>query len=137
MKLSVVALIFLLAGCAAGSNPKVDAYRTEFVRTIPTCQTERECEVKWATARRWVLENAGMKLQHVTNDFLETFNSPEYSGRLAVRVVKEPLQGGSGYRIVITTQCSPNLVLAASGGCMGGNTWEHALRFNAYVNAAQ
>lgn len=42
--------------------------------TAPTCLSDRECELKWTAARQWVRANADMKLQHVTADFMETYN---------------------------------------------------------------
>lgn len=102
--------------------------QAQFNATIPTCHSEKECEYKWSAARRWVINNAGMKLQHVENDFLETYNSGRNSAALAVRVVKEPIS--DGYRIIVSTGCR-NLF-----GCVPDSR-ESALDFNRTVNAVR
>lgn len=123
-----LAVAALLAGCVSPAQRQQHAQmQQELVQTIPTCSSERECELKWSAARQWILSNAGMKLQHVTNDFLETYNPPRDSSSLAARVVKEPLPQG-GYRFLITTWCN-NIFMCIP------NQWQAALHFNRYVNA--
>ena len=95
----------------------------EYNRTIPTCHTERECELMWSIVRRWIFDNAGQKLQHITDDFMETYNPRKNSPRLAVRVSKDPLLDDSGYRITVTTWCD-NLF-----GCTPDASWA-AMDFN-------
>jgi hypothetical protein len=97
----------VLGGCAGA--PRVDpatvsAWQAEAMRTTPTCATERECAVKWAAARDYVLANSGWKLQHVTPDYLETFSPPTGSAVLAWRVVKTPAAGG-GWTIESKVWC--------------------------------
>jgi hypothetical protein len=127
LKLSVVAAMVLTA-CAGTGGTNVAAKRAQVEATIPTCVTPEECEFKWAAARRWILENAGFKLQNVTADFLETYNPTSGSPSLAARVVKEPL-GGGRYRLVVTLWCD-NMF-----GCVP-NAWDAALGFNQYVNGS-
>lgn len=123
----LAAALLLLSGCATQIAQRA-ARMEELNRTIPTCFSDRECELKWSAARSWILANAGMKLQHLTSDFLETYNPPTQSSTaLAVRVVKEPMSSG-GYRLVVRTWCN-NFI-----GCFP-NVMDAALHFNATVNA--
>lgn len=100
----------------------------EVDRTIPTCKEAKECEIKWAAARDWVINNAGWKLQHVTADYLETFNPTASSPNLAMRVVKEPKSDGS-YQIKATAWCD-NMF-----GCVPDG-WEALKKFNDHVNGS-
>ena len=58
----------------------------------------------WAAARDWINDNAGMKLQHIQADYLETYGSVASSTHLAVRVTKKPLKAG-GYELVAAVWC--------------------------------
>lgn len=117
----------MISGCM--SNAALQVKRIEFKNTIPTCHSDRECELKWSAARRWVLHHADSKIQHITNDFIETYNPAPNSPHLAVRVVKEPMTEG-GYRFTVTTWCD-NLF-----GCQP-NSWDAAIDFNKYVGAVR
>lgn len=128
MKIAIATglLTTLLAGCAVtGNTPE---RRAELAATAPKCYTDKDCEIMWSAARRWVLSNAGMKLQIVTADFMETYNPLPNSSKLAVRVTKEPMREG-GYRIAVVTWCD-NLI-----GCVPDN-WDAALAFNREVSAS-
>lgn len=114
-----------LAGCA--SSAERDAKRAEFQRTVPTCKAERECELKWASARNWVLSNAGFKIQNITGDYIETFGSVGGSTYLAARVTKDPLPDG-GYRITVMVWCDNPF------GC-NPDADDAALAFNRQLNA--
>lgn len=113
---TLILITLFLVGCAA-TGPDEAVYKAEYKRTIPTCHSEKECEVKWAAARRWIIDNSRFKFQHLTPTFMETYNPPEYSVSLGFRVSKEPLQNG-GYKIVSwawcrnTFRCDPNPWLA-------------------------
>lgn len=115
-----------IEGCATAAVDPAKQARVQ--ASVPTCEGAEECELKWAAARRWVLENAGFKLQNVTNDFLETYNPTNHSPSLAARVMKEPI-GGGRYRIVVSLWC------ANMFGCIP-DAWDAAQAFNNYVNAA-
>jgi len=127
LRVGVASIGFLALTLGACAGTQVSAQRAEFVSTIPTCVSDKECELKWAAARRWVLQTSPYRIQHMTNDFLETYNSEPHSPKLAVRVVKEPVDA-TRYRIVVTTGCN-NMF-----GCFP-DSWEAALSFNRYVNA--
>ena len=123
-----LAVAILLARCV--TQAQIDRARA-FQASIPTCSSDRECELKWSAARQWILSKATMKLQHVTPDFMETYNPPPKSLGLAARVTKEPIATG-GYRLVVTTWCG-------GLGCAfpsPRHPWEAAQDFNDTVNAA-
>lgn len=70
---------------------------------MPTCESDKECAAKWAAARRWVLDNCSFKLQHITDDFLETYNSTDYASTgMWCRVTKSPVSD-TAYRIEVET----------------------------------
>ncbi len=118
----------ILAGCATAPTAEQIAARNAIAETIPTCSSEKECEVKWAAARAWINANAGWRLQHVQADYLETYNSVGGSTNIAVRVTKEPLRTG-GYRILGSVWCD-NMF-----GCYP-DKWIALKHFNDYVNAS-
>lgn len=116
----------LLAGCATtADNP---AKREFAQKTIPTCKSERECELKWFAARRWVLNNSAYKIKTITADFLETYSATGGSSLISVRVSKEPVASG-GYRIVVGVWCD-NMF-----GC-NPDAWDAAIAFNREVTSA-
>ena len=102
-RLLVTLIITALTGCAAPA--KVDpAKRAELARSEMVCVTQRECEIKWSTARKWVLDNSGYKIKTLTDDFLETYNPIGGSSYIGVRLNKVPRQAG-GYRIEAHIWC--------------------------------
>jgi len=126
-KLTTVAAIVVtaLAGCATyRPDPMKQAIAQS---TIPVCMSERECELKWAAARRWVLNNASFKIKTISNDFIETHGPIGGSPLVAVRVNKDPIPTG-GYRIVVGVYCD-NMF-----GC-APDAWDSAIRFNNEVNS--
>lgn len=125
----VLAAAAMLAGCAGFvSREEREAKQAEFERTIPKCLSAKECEVKWAAARTWVLDNSGMKFQTVTPDFMETFNPPSDSDALAASVSKIPAADGS-YKIGIRLAC------VNSFGCRL-SPLDAAIDFNKFVTGA-
>ncbi|MFO0447490.1 MAG: hypothetical protein ACK52I_02165 [Pseudomonadota bacterium] len=110
------------------SREEREAKQAEFKRTIPTCSSAKECEVKWAAARLWVLNNSGLKFQTVTPDFMETFNPPSDSDALAASVQKIPAADGS-YKIAVGLTC------ANTFGCRM-SPLDGGLDFNKFVTRA-
>lgn len=129
---TVVGLMVLsamaVAGCATGPTEAEKVARDEIARTIPTCSEEKECATKWSAARTWIIANSGWKLQHVTPDYLETYNAINSSPRIAVRVNKEPIANGQ-YQLVAAVWCD-NIF-----GCQP-NKLDAMLDFNRKVNAS-
>jgi hypothetical protein len=94
----------ILAGCATAPDPIIEARRDEIRRTIPTCSTEKQCNVKWEAAQLWVVKNAGYKIQTATSVLIETYNASNSRVELAAQVTKEPL-GGGRYRFNLRVRC--------------------------------
>lgn len=115
-----------LAGCSTmATDPAKEA---EAVRTMPTCASARECEVKWSAARQWILANSGWKLQTIAPDYMETFNAVGGSTELAVRVQKLAQADGS-YKIAVKVWCDNTF------GCRVP-PWDAAIDFNRAVSAS-
>lgn len=121
--------VLILAGCAATPSPDLAVKQKQVNDTIPTCREAKECEIKWATARQWVLTHSGYKIQNITADYLETYNSVGGSTSLAARVQKLPNPDGS-YRIEASFWCD-NMF-----GCVPLSPLDALLNFNQTVNAA-
>ena len=122
-------LASLSLGCAVGAESDQAALIQEVQRTVPVCRDSKECEVKWAAAREWVLRNSGRRLLQATDDYLET--SPPINSSIQsieVRVVKERQTDGS-YRIAATVWCE------SYSGCYP-DKWVATKRFNDSVNAS-
>lgn len=94
----------------------------------PKCADDAACERLWSAARNWVIGNCSMKIQNITDSYIETFNSVGGSPGLHCRVVKDPLPEG-GYILTITTGC------ANMFGCVP-DAWDAALNFNRAVQGA-
>ncbi len=62
----------LLAGCA--SQPTASQ-----APISPTCAVA-DCEVKWAAARTFVINHAGMKLQTYSADYMQTLAGRRFDG---------------------------------------------------------
>jgi hypothetical protein len=106
-KLVVLGLISVagIAGILGSATTEISPEQlNQIERTIPKCETEKECERKWAGAQAWVAKNSGYKIQVATDSLIETYNSTDSSTRLAARVVKEPI-GSTGYQFVVTVWC--------------------------------
>ena len=103
------------------------ARRDAFLESRPKCYDPNACERLWAAARNWVISNCGMKIQTITSDYIETFNSVGGSTALACRVTKDPLPD-NGYVISVTTGCG-NVF-----GCFP-DPWQAAENFNYSVQA--
>lgn len=121
----IAAAPLAFGGCAT-SGVDAAAAQQRFQKTIPICNDGKECEVKWSAARRWVLSNSSMKIQHYSPDFIETFNPEAYGAGIAARVTKEPVSN-SDYRIVVEVWCN-NMF-----GCVPPSL-QAAQSFNDFVN---
>lgn len=124
--LGVLLSSVVISGCAG----KVDkqAMMTEYKRTMPSCHSERECEVKWSMAREWVQRNTTWRIRVMTSDYMETFAGPP-SPSLTFRVVKAPVPEG-GYKFGIDAQCNSIFIPCHP------TVYEAALDFNRTLNTA-
>jgi hypothetical protein len=113
------------------SSEEVAKAQLRYEATIPTCRSDRECELKWSAARTWVLGHSTMKIQTLTSDFMETFN-PTNDVDFTYRVTKEPNVAAAGYRILAFVYCHKH----PSSCSKARNPWLEAIDFNATVNGA-
>jgi hypothetical protein len=115
-----------LAGCS--NNKQTEAWQAEVQRTLPTCQSEDVCQVKWSAARSWVLSHAGTKIQNYGVDYFDTYNPIPNSPRLAAQVSKDAV--GAGKYVIKAKLWCDNMF-----GCQP-NAWQALVDFNKSVNAA-
>lgn len=119
-------LALALTGCMNTVALKREQDERKALRQIeatrPICISDRLCEAMWSAARNWVTSTCGMKIQNITDSFIETYNDVGGNGRLACRVTKDPRPEG-GYVLIITTGCS-NMF-----GCVP-DAWQAAKDFN-------
>lgn len=95
--------------------------------TIPQCEDQQECQTKWDAAQAWVSNNAGFKIQTNSSAIIETYNSPEGSMDMSMKVVKEPM-GNNKNRFVLSVTCGNWLL-----GC-NRDPLQAIQDFNDYVN---
>ncbi len=130
MRSRVLVLVMLgsmLGGCVTPEQRQAFADRqAEFMRDRPRCYDEKACERMWSAARNWVINNCRMKIQNITDGYIETFNSVDVG--LACRVTKDPLPD-NGYVLTVTTGCG-NIF-----GCFP-DAWQAAFDFNYQVRQA-
>jgi len=101
---SVVLACVLLSGCATMSPQQQAEFQRQMAMTQPHCTTQRQCEAAWSAARNWVNSNCGMKIQTMTDSYIETYNSVDTDPSLACRVTKDPDPAG-GYSLSIAVSC--------------------------------
>jgi len=117
-----------LASCATVSPQQDDALKAQAQATIPHCTAARQCEGEWAAARDWVVSNCAMKIQTMTDSYIDTYNATDGEAGLACQVTKDPDPKG-GYNIAIAVNCD-NMF-----GCVP-NQWVAIVAFNKAVNSA-
>jgi hypothetical protein len=128
-RVAIGVALTLSIGCV--SSDELAKARARYEATIPSCRTDRECELKWSAARSWLLRNSTTKIQSITADFIETFNPPN-DVEFTYRITKEPDPAQVGrYRIVIFVGChrSPSVCSKTK------NPWLTAAEFNAAINS--
>lgn len=131
-KAAALTAILALGGCggiAARMEANRSAWESDFAASVPTCSTDKECEVKWSAARQFVNANTARRIQTMTNDYIETYNPVRGDPGLAWRVSKDPSSDGKTYRINAQAFCS-NMF-----GCVP-DAKETMLRFNRQVDSS-
>jgi hypothetical protein len=123
----IVVTASTVAGCATMSPQQAAAWQQQMAATQPHCTSQRQCEAAWSAARNWVTSNCGMKIQSITDNFIQTYNSPESSVDLQCEVTKDPDPKG-GYTLSIADGC------ANPFGC-ATDAHAAALDFNKQVSA--
>lgn len=122
--------IFLLSGCVSpAQQAAAQEKQNRMYETIPVCNGEKDCSVKWDMAQLWVVRNASYKIQTSTSVLIETYSSSrsDNNDTMAVRVTKEPMGGGK-YKILAEVTC-----LGIRWNCDAVNS---TLDFNQKVGAA-
>lgn len=122
--LNALGVSLFLSGCVT-SGHSTPAQLAEYKKSIPVCYEKTECQKMWSAARRWILNNSGYKLQHITSDYMETYNPRNGDTDIAFRASLEP--SGDGYRIVGEAWCG-NMF-----GCVPVQH-EAMINFNQYVS---
>jgi hypothetical protein len=115
----------ILVGCATITTQQ----QTLINESVPMCSGEKECELKWAAARKWIINNARWKIQIYSDDLIETYNPTPDSQLLAARVTKEPTPNG-GYSFIVYVWCN-NIF-----GCIPKKV-DALIGFNNYVNSVK
>jgi len=123
-----LALVFACLFCH-GCATVTQQQQAEMDETAPLCYGEKDCEVKWAAARTWVLNNSKMKIQIYSDDLIETYNPPPDSPLLAARVTKIPAPNMKEcYGISVYVWCK-NMF-----GCVP-DIHSAVVNFNNYINS--
>ena len=102
MRKFLICVTFLLAlGCelAPISPDQIAAMRAN----IPRCTAQRECEAMWSAARNWVTSSCAMKIQTMTDTFIETYNS-NFALSAVCRSDQRSGTGG-GYSFHVAVSC--------------------------------
>ena len=101
---AIAILATLLFSCVSQATR---AFMDEYNRTIPTCIGERDCKLKMAVAREWVLANSTIKLWIDNEDRILTDRTNTLGGsrHLTAKVNREPIDNET-YEIRIVVSCS-------------------------------
>lgn len=122
-------LAISLVGCAALIPQDKEQFHSAVIASAPVCNSVDECARAWAAARRWVLDNAGYRIQTYSDDYIETYQGFSSADlRLVARVTREPITATSA-RIVIELGCRNHF------GC-GVPPYHRGFDFNEYVKDA-
>ena len=61
----------------------------------PECDTADQCEIMWGAALTWVQQNCGFRIENITDNFIQTHKSGDFSDiKLGYEVTKTPLGQG-------------------------------------------
>ena len=117
----------LLASCATMSPAERAQIEQNLISNRPTCLGKAQCEAMWDAARDWVVSSCAMKIQTITDSYIETYNPPAYSPNIACEITKDPRPAG-GYELHMRVWCSNFL------GCQPSQV-DAMQDFERYVNA--
>ena len=121
-------LAAVLSACAMETTAQRATVPAEIAASTPVCVEQRECEAMWSAARAWVNSTCDMKIQTITDSYIETYGPAGSSTNVACRVTKDPRPAG-GYWIRAVAAC------ANPFGC-NTDTRKAVLNFNRTVDAA-
>ena len=118
-----------LCGCAMEPSKQDLALQAEARATVPVCSSQRQCEGEWAAARDWVINNCPMKIQTMTDSYIQTYNGVGTDDAdISCAVSKTPSPDGS-YTISLAAGCG-NMF-----GCVP-SPYQALVDFNKAVNEA-
>ena len=118
------ALTAVLAGCAV--SPETRARQEEYARTIPTCDSDSECEAMWQAARSWAVANSDFPIFSESETRIRATSTLTTNAGMGVVVHRTPTD--NGYEFTVEMECF------TAYGC--GDVWEPMLDFNRVVAAA-
>lgn len=105
-RLIVFVATTVLSACSLTTYEKMaaegDAQKQVLLANVPKCGAPRECEGMWSAARNWVTSHCEMKIQTISDSFIETYSSRDSSA--ACRLTKDPESGG-GYSFHLAVNC--------------------------------
>lgn len=118
------ALATLLSACAV--SPETQALIDEYERTIPSCNSQADCDSKWAAARSWALENADFPIYSESATRIRATSTLTTNSGVGVVVRREG--GPNQYQFYVDVECFTVY------GCPG--IWETKIDFNRRLNGS-
>ena len=103
--IAYLGLAAMLSGCAMETTAQRESVQAEIAASTPIRVEQRECEAMWAAARSWVNSTCDMKIQTMTDSYIETYGSAGSTTNIACRVTKDPRPEG-GYWIRAVAGCA-------------------------------
>jgi len=127
MQASLLALLVSgIASCAV--SPETQAKMDEYASTVPSCNEDLDCQMKWMAARAWVVENSDFPIRFAGEDRISASSTLISVSGVGVIVDRELLDEG-GYQFIVDVECFSGY------GC--GSVWDTMISFNQAVNAVQ
>jgi len=120
--IGMATVMLLLSAC--GISAETQALINEYNRTVPVCEGDADCTVKWEAARNWVVNTPSYPIRVSNQNRIETYDADSTRAGTEIKVTREP-QGGDRYRIVVDINCF------AIDGCPPH--WETKIDFNRVV----
>jgi hypothetical protein len=82
--------LWLCALAAAAAEPPVDS---------AVCASKESCDVIWSAALEWVQNNCGLRIQNMTDMFIQTYKSSDDADTSTDCEVSKFSRGGGNYEI--------------------------------------
>lgn len=112
----------LLSACAV--SPETQALIDEYNSTIPSCNSQLDCETKWANARVWVMNNSDFPIYTESATRIRATSTLTTSSGVGVVVTREG--SANQYRFLVDVECFN------AYGC--SDVWQTKLDFNSALN---
>ena len=124
--LLIIAVLTVLSGCAMTPEEQAKWDQINMMaQNEAVCSSSEECDEKWAMATYFVTRYAQRGIRNSSDNFIDTYPSPQSSLQLHAAVNRVPL-GDGRYRIASTWGCG-NMF-----GCSTNPTMMRAA-FNEYL----